>query len=131
VVEAAGQIEGDVAVAQAEVLEVVDVGEAVALVVVAAGVGQDEVVGEVEGVAGPGDEVVHLAGPAERGAAVEALVVLDVAQDGAVRVEVGALGAEKELAQFVGLAEPAGIVGDAADEADDGGLLPGVLLEQQ
>ena len=75
----------------------------VGLGVVAPFVGQDEVVAQVGGVAGPGDEVVHLRLPRQRLPAVEADALLHVEQDRAVGFEAGPLPAEQERAEVGGV----------------------------
>jgi len=76
--------------------EVLGAGEEVLLVNIAAAVGDDEVVGAVVGVAGPGGKVVDLGAGGQWFGAVEAGAVLQLDEMGAEGLQGDAVGAEQE-----------------------------------
>lgn len=81
-------------------------GKMVGLVQIAARVRQDEVVAEIEGIASPGNEVVHLpATTRERPVAIEARARLDFPEDRLEHGEGGPSGAEQKTDQIAALAQ--------------------------
>ena len=95
--------------------------EAVELAAVAAGVGEDEVVAEVERVAGPRDEVVDDGLAAYGVRAVEAAVPVDLTQEVSHGAERRPVGAEQELVQ-VRFAKEGLVPRKVAHEPDPGCL---------
>src|SRR5262249_40366793 len=67
---------------------------------------QNEVVSEVGGIAGPGDEMVDLCLLGKWLLAVEANSLLHVQQDGPIRIQAGPLLAEQEGSEVGGITEP-------------------------
>jgi hypothetical protein len=87
-------------VAFAPALKVVDGGKAISLVAVASAIGQDEVMTEIQCVAGPRDEVIDRDLPSQAVVAIETSAVLEVPEELPERPKKHAVGAEKELAEI-------------------------------
>src|ERR1017187_1920514 len=101
-------------------------GQSVEFPSVARGVSQHEVVAEIDRVARPRDEMIHVLGfLLERPMAVEARARLELPDDGSYDLQIGAFTAEQEFIKIGLLRQPVGVESpdilrpSAFDQIDD------------
>ena len=99
-IEPAGKIVGLAPVPLVPSVQVLHGGQPISLPAVTGAVGQDEVVGQVQRIPAPGDEVVHRSRFPELPPAIEAPAFLDILQDLPIAGKIPSGSPKEELPQF-------------------------------